>query len=189
MEFVHPIKSIEKISQMKEILKKHSIRDLLLFVAGINLGIRVQDLLNLKLEDVYDVETNSPREFLVMYDATTGKKNYFYINEQVSKVLMEYIKAYDLQSADFLFKSKKNDSPITRQQAYRIINGAAKEIGLDVNIGMHTLRKTFGYHAYRKGIAISILMDIFHHSTHAETLNYIGIDKKEVLPIRLDVNL
>lgn len=189
MEFVHPIKSIEKISQMKEILKKHSIRDLLLFVAGINLGIRVQDLLNLKLEDVYDLETNSPKEFLVINDANTGRKNYFYINEQVSKVLMEYIKAYDLQSTDFLFKSKKNDSPITRQQAYRIINGAAKEIGLDVNIGMHTLRKTFGYHAYRKGIAISILMEIFHHSTHAETLNYIGIDKKEALPIRLDVNL
>jgi len=189
MEFVHPIRSIEKITQMKKVLKKHSTRDLLLFVAGINLGIRVQDLLNLKLEDVYDVESNTVKEFLIIEDGVNDKKNYFYINEQVRKVLIEYIKQYDLKSSDFLFKSKKNDLPITRQQAYRIINGAAKEIGLEENIGMHTLRKTFGYHAYRKGIAISILMEIFHHSTHAETLNYIGINKHEKVHIRLDVNL
>ena len=189
MEFVHPIRSIEKISQMKQVLKKHSTRDLLLFVAGINLGIRVQDLLNLKLEDVYDFETNTTKEFLIIEDGVTEKKSYYYINKQVNKVLTEYIQKNDLKPTDFLFKSKKNDLPITRQQAYRIINGAAKEIGLEENIGMHTLRKTFGYHAYRKGIAISILMEIFHHSTHSETLNYIGINKQEKVHIRVDVNL
>ena len=56
-------------------------------------------------------------------------------------------------------------------------------------IGTHTLRKTFGYHAYRKGIAISILKSIYNHTTPSETLRYIGIDKNEEHYIKVDVNL
>ena len=94
-----------------------------------------------------------------------------------------------LEESDYLFKSRKNNNPITRQQAYRIINQAAREVGIEGNIGTHTLRKTFGYHAYRKGIAISILTKLFHHQSSAETLRYIGIDKNENYPIKVDVNL
>ena len=48
MEYVDPIKDIENIIAMKEILQKQSKRDLLLFVFGINTGIRISDLLSLK---------------------------------------------------------------------------------------------------------------------------------------------
>jgi integrase len=54
---------------------------------------------------------------------------------------------------------------------------------------MHTLRKTFGYHAYQKGIAISILMDIYNHHSPSETLKYIGINKDEKNVVKVDVNL
>ena len=92
---------------------------------------------------------------------------------------MNYLETVDLKETDYLFKSKKDSQPITRQQAYRIINSAAKEVGVPGKIGTHTLRKTFGYHAYRKGIAISILMGIYRHNTPSETLRYIGIDYNE----------
>ena len=96
----------------------------------------------------------------------------------------------DRNPSAYLFKSKKNDLPITRQQAYRIINNAAKEVGIIENVGMHTLRKTFGYHAYQKGVAISIIKRIFNQHSTAETLKYIGIDKSENSPpIKVDVNL
>ena len=49
MEYVDPIKDIEKINAIKKKLKKQSQRDLLLFVFGINTGIRVSDLLTLKV--------------------------------------------------------------------------------------------------------------------------------------------
>ncbi|KAB7670734.1 tyrosine-type recombinase/integrase [Bacillus sp. B1-b2] len=185
MEYVDPIKELESINAIKEILRKQSQRDLLLFVLGINTGIRVSDLLSLKVKDVIDDE--GMKEFLYITDSEETKA--YYLNGKVHVELEKYMKEQVLLEEDFLFKSKKNAQAITRQQAYRIINKAAKLVGITGKIGMHTLRKTFGYHAYRKGIAISILMDIYNHHSPSETLKYIGINKEDKKLVRVDVNL
>lgn len=187
MECVSPIKEINQINVIKEKLQKQSLRDYLLFVFGINTGIRVHDLLSLKVSDVWDGE--NVREFLTIAAEKGEAPKVHYLNQQINTALETYLAETNFKDSDFLFKSKKNNLPITRQQAYRIINGVAKEVGITEKIGMHTLRKTFGYHAYRKGIAISILMDIYNHHTHAETLRYIGIEKDEEPYIKVDVNL
>jgi integrase len=187
MEFVDPIKDIDQINAIKIILQKQSYRDLLLFSLGINTGIGISDLLSLKVEDVWT--GTEVKEFLILSDEKSGKTQDYYLNNQVTMVLENYLSYSNLVHSDYLFKSKKNNLPITRQQAYRIINQAAKLAGIEGKIGTHTLRKTFGYHAYRKGIAISILMSILHHQSPSETLNYIGIDKNEEHLIRVDVNL
>lgn len=184
MEYVDPIKDIEQINAIKENLKKQSQRDLLLFVFGINTGLRISDLLALKVRDVFDGE--KVKEFLyIEEDDVIG----YFINNAVKYEIENYFAQHDFKMEDYLFKSKKDLKPITRQQAYRIINNAAKEVGVIGKVGTHTLRKTFGYHAYRKGIAISILMSIYHHHSSAETLRYIGIDKDEKQVIKVDVNL
>lgn len=187
MEYVDPIKDIDKIIAIKNNLQQRSIRDLLLFVLGINTGIRVHDLLSLKINDIWD--GTQIKEFLHVCDSKNGENKGHFINNQVRTVLQKYLASREFIESDYLFKSKKDDLPITRQQAYRIINHAAKDVGITGKIGTHTLRKTFGYHAYRKGIAISILMSIFNHQTHAETLRYIGIEKNEEQLIKVDVNL
>lgn len=187
MEYVNPIKDIDKINAIKKNLQKQSLRDLLLFVLGINTGIRVHDLLSLKVKDISD--GTKIREFLYISDSKNEEQKAHYINNQVKTVLEKYLASREFKEDEYLFKSKKNDLPITRQQAYRIINQAGKEVGIIGKIGTHTLRKTFGYHAFRKGIAISILMSIYNHQTHAETLRYIDIDKDEKQLIKVDVNL
>lgn len=187
MEYVDPIKDIESINAIKDMLKKQSQRDLLLFVFGINTGIRVSDLLSLKVKDIWD--GNKIKEFLYLHDTKSGKLKAFYLNNRVQIELKNYLDSFNFKESDYLFKSKKDDKPITRQQAYRIINHAAKEVGIEGKIGTHTLRKTFGYHAYQKGIAISILMGIYNHQSPAETMRYIGIDENEKHKIKVDVNL
>jgi integrase len=187
LEYVNPIREIETIDAMKIKLRKQSQRDLLLFVFGINTGIRVSDLLSLKIEDVRD--GNQIKEFLFLTDEKTGQTRAHYINNAIKQELETFLCYQKLADHDYLFKSKKNDLPITRQQAYRIIHRAAEAVGIQEKIGMHTLRKTFGYHAYRKGIAISIIMDIFHHQSASETLRYIGINKQDKELIKVDINL
>ncbi|MED4400361.1 tyrosine-type recombinase/integrase [Metabacillus fastidiosus] len=187
MHYVDPIKDIESINAIKDILRKQSQRDLLLFVFGINTGIRVSDLLSLKVDDIWD--GTGVKEFLYLNDMSGDETRGYYLNHRVQFELKNYLNVIDLKKDDYLFKSRKNDQPITRQQAYRIINKVAKEVGIPGNVGMHTLRKTFGYHAYRKGIAISILMEIYNHHSPSETLRYIGIDKSEKRLIKVDVNL
>ncbi|MGD6802047.1 tyrosine-type recombinase/integrase [Rossellomorea vietnamensis] len=183
MEFVEPIRRIDDIYKMKKILYEQSKRDYLFFVLGVNTGMRISDLLQLRVKEVWDRE--NAREFFT--DPVIG--NSYYLNHVVKTALVDYLAQTSLTREDFLFKSKKNEFPITRQQAYRIINKAAQEAGVEGKIGTHTLRKTFGYHAYKKGIALSILQKIFNHSTPSETLKYIGIDIHTEEPIKVDVNL
>lgn len=50
---VQPIRSSEKLDDMKWSLKRHcSERDYILFLLGINTGLRVTDLLSLKIKDI-----------------------------------------------------------------------------------------------------------------------------------------
>ncbi|OIJ15726.1 site-specific integrase [Anaerobacillus arseniciselenatis] len=185
MEFVEAIKDRQKIREIKEILFKRSKRDYLLFTLGINTGLKISEILNIKKGEL--VEDDIIREFLVIEGTEETK---IFLNEQVKEAIDIYIPTVpSLSSDNYLFKSKKGDLPITRQQAYRIINSVAREVGIDSKIGTHTLRKTFGYHAYRGGVAISLLQKIFHHSSRGETMKYIGISKDEETYPKIDVNL
>ncbi|HDL4848392.1 TPA: tyrosine-type recombinase/integrase, partial [Staphylococcus aureus] len=89
-----------------------------------------------------------------------------------------------LEDEDYLFKSNKLDSeaqikPISRVQAYRILNHSAKSIGLS-EIGTHSMRKTFGYHYYKKTKDVALLMDLFNHSSQVVTLRYVGISQEVI---------
>ncbi|SHF83021.1 tyrosine-type recombinase/integrase [Ornithinibacillus halophilus] len=187
MEYVDPIKEIDSLNKIKALLKEKSKRDYLLFVFGINTGIRINELLNLKVHDVLD--RNEVKEFLIIPETEKHNEQTFFLNDNVKEAIKDYLSDIKLTGNDFLFKSKNYDTPITRQQAYRIINQAAKKAGINGKIGTHTIRKTFGYHAYKKGIAISILKSIYGHNTPSETLKYIGVNPQNEHPIRVDVNL
>ncbi|AST92581.1 tyrosine-type recombinase/integrase [Sutcliffiella cohnii] len=188
MEYVVPIKRVDQINRIKEILKKQSKRDHLLFVFGINTGLNISDLLLLKISDIWEGEQT--KDFLQLYDEKHKEVKKYYLNSKIEDAVKLYLNTKNEVFLDeYIFKSKKNNLPITRQQAYRIINHAAREAGITEKIGTHTLRKTFGYHAYKKGIAISILMSIYNHQTPAETFRYLGICKSDNYPVKVDVNL
>ena len=78
---------------------------------------------------------------------------------------------------------------LKRQQAYKIINDAARAIGIKENIGTHTLRKTFGYHAYQAGVSLAVLQKLFNHSAPSVTLSYISITQDELDDVYLNLNL
>ena len=80
-----------------------------------------------------------------------------------------------MRDHDYLFPSKKGGH-IGRVQAYTLLNDAAKEAGLE-DIGTHTLRKTFGYHFYKRTKDVALLQNIFNHSAPSVTLRYIGINQ------------
>jgi len=78
--------------------------------------------------------------------------------------------------SDYLFSSRKENKPIGRETAWRIINEAARACGVEGPIGTHTMRKTFGYHFYQRTKDVAMLQEIFGHSAPAITLRYIGIN-------------
>ena len=82
-----------------------------------------------------------------------------------------------MEEEEYLFQSRKGkDKPISRVQAYRILNSAGAKVGLK-EIGTHTLRKTFGYWHYKQNKDVALLQEIFNHSAPSVTLRYIGINE------------
>ncbi|SFV03812.1 site-specific integrase [Alicyclobacillus macrosporangiidus] len=187
MEFVQPIRDRRQIEAMKRVLRGSNLRDWLLFVLGINSGLRVSDLLSLKVADVW--ESGKVKDRISLRERKTGKMKDFPLSPNAKKAIQEYLASRDIGSEDEpLFMSRKGGA-LQRQQAWRILNRAARMVGIKERIGTHTLRKTFGYHAYRQGQDIVLLQKLFNHSSPAITLRYIGIQQDEIDDVYLTVNL
>jgi integrase len=166
---VQPIRDKAKIQQVKDELLKTGVRNYMMFVIGINTGLRVSDLLRLKVSDV----KNKPH--ILIREKKTGKAKRFLINSSLRVAINTYISDMTLVDDDYLFASQKGiNKPLTRVQAYNILNNVAKKCGLQ-EIGTHTMRKTFGYWHYKQYKDVAILQDIFNHSSPSITLRYIGI--------------
>ena len=201
MNSVEPIRDIKTIKSIRSILKSQSIRNELLFIFRINVGLRISDILELKIGDLVKSNFKTVKEYVIITEKKTGKTKKFYIGDIVKKVIENYIKELsNLDMSNYVFQSRKGKNmPITRQRAYRILNNAAEMIGLveknengviiSGEIGTHTLRKTFGYHAYRNGSSLELLMDIFNHSSKSQTLRYIGITEEQKKGVYLQSNL
>lgn len=169
MKIVQPIRDKSKIEAMKYQLLKKGLKNYMLFIIGINTGLRISDILRLKVNDV------KYRTHIIIKEQKTGKEKRFLINNQLREEIEKYIQ--NMNDDDYIFQSQKGlNRPITRVQAYRILNSAAKEIGIE-EVGTHTLRKTFGYWHYQMYKDVAILQDIFNHSSPSITLRYIGINQ------------
>ncbi len=184
MEFVEALTNKKQINAMKKYLKKHSERDFLLFVFGINTGLKISDILIARVVDVIEKE-GIVKDFYQV----AGSCKEVYLNSKVKKAILHYVQSHQLSLEDYLFQSSKTKKPITRQQAYRIIQQCAKAVGIEGKIGTNSLRKTFGFHAYKRGVAISLLQKHFNHSTPSETLRFLGISKSEKFRTEIDVDL
>ena len=138
MKIVQPIRDKNKIQKIE--LKKKGTRDYLLFITGINTGLRISDIIKLKVADVLD-DDRTVKSHITIIEQKTSKRKRFKINDTLSREFADYCKNLDM--TDYLFKSRKGQNEhITRVQAYRLLNTVAEKIGLE-EIGTHTLRKTF----------------------------------------------
>jgi integrase len=62
-------------------------------------------------------------------------------------------------------------------QAHRIVRAGGESIGLEVSC--HSLRKTFGYHAWKNGTPPALLMKIYNHSGFEVTKRYLCIEQED----------
>jgi integrase len=165
---VEPIRDLKKIQEIKKYLLERSYRDYFLFTFGINSGLRISDILPLRVADVKNTK------HLIIKEKKTGNIRKTLISSTLRQEIDDYT-AY-MQYTDYLFRSQKGNHPISRVQAWHIINEAAKACGVEGSIGTHTLRKTFGYHFYQTSKDVAMLQYIFGHSSPSITLRYIGIN-------------
>jgi integrase len=175
---VEPIRRLEDIRAIKKLLADKP-RDLLLFTMGINNGLRIGDLLQLRVRDVQHLQ---PGESLSVKEQKTGKANVLLVNKTTYRTLQDNLLAAKPEPDAFLFQSHKaKGKPLTVSSANRLIKGWCAQVNLRGNYGTHTLRKTFGYvQRVHFGIGFELLCKRFNHSSPVVTMRYLGIEDKEV---------
>jgi integrase len=170
MNEVNAIKSKKDFNAIKRSL--HG-RNRLLLTLGTAFGLRVSDLLTLKVGQLTG-------DSLTLTETKRSKTRTITFSKSVKAEL----KLLDgLQADDYVFASRKGNAPISRVQAYRILNDGVERAGLTTKlgkIGTHSLRKTFGYRLYENGVDITRIMTILSHSSERETLKYIGVTADEI---------
>ena len=174
---VEPIREIKNIKAIFK-LTQGKPRDHLLFVMGINNGLRAGDLVKLKVKQVRYLKIG---DTLTIKEGKTGKDNILVINKTVYKALQNYLDIVQPDDDAYLFASRKGDSHIKSQAVSKMVKGWAKEINLRGNYGAHTLRKTWGYiQRTVHGVGFEIICKRYNHSSPAITMRYLGIQDKEV---------
>jgi len=195
---VIPFKSKKDIEKVKQYLMgKQDKRDFALFVVGINIGLRTQDLVSLKVSDVSSSRTSIHRVVQVI-EQKTGKIRAFELNDTAVGAIRLYLNSlptYDPNS--WLFPSRKSnvgEGHLTVDAVRRIIKDFCRELHIQGNFGAHSLRKTFGYWVYISGVQknpliLVTLQRIFNHSSQTTTMRYIGIESSEISNIYRNLNI
>ncbi|MBN8234720.1 tyrosine-type recombinase/integrase [Halobacillus kuroshimensis] len=170
MNTAEPIKDLKIVNEVMDVYEKGSKQYLLLAYA-LNTGLRISDILKANVQD-------SLKGIWKEREQKTGKEKIIQLNAKLQLLIRDYVEANNLQENDYLFYSNKDRSkPISRVQAHRIVAKAGDMVG--VTLSCHSLRKTFGYIAYKKDVDLSLLQYIFNHSSQSVTLRYIGITQDE----------
>ena len=217
-----PLKTEEEIKAMAQVLatpsgnteykRQLALRNVTLFHLNIHLGLRVSDLIRLKVSDFF-TKDGRPRQSATLYvqEKKTKKGREIEVRPQVAEMLSNYVQKAGLQYDDWLAWSRRAQEDTTQKagsnrnidligekvisgESYaNIITKAAKELGWASELyGSHTLRKTFGYRMYRNACikgsdhgrsALTTICKIFGHSSEAITMIYIGIDKEEIMAL------
>ena len=168
-------------------LKRCNFRNYTLIVLGVYTALRISDLLRLKWVDVYDFEAEAFRSHIVISERKTGKQKKIALNDKAIHALRLCFQA---RRGDFVFANNRRDqAPISRVQAWRIIKAAAEVIGATGRIACHSLRKTFGYFAWKSGVLPVMLMDIYNHSSFEITRRYLGIAQEDRDKVYLAMSL
>ena len=174
---VEPIRNERDIKAIRKLISDNT-RNHLLFVMGINNGLRVGDLLKLKIKDVKHLKADDSTN---IKEGKTGKQNILVINKTVHKVLTQYLTEEQHSDDEYLFKSKKGDHPLTVQAVNAYIKNWTSTINLRGNYGAHSLRKTWGYiQRTNYGVGFEVICKRFNHQSPAVTMRYLGITDKEV---------
>jgi integrase len=117
----------------------------------------------------------------LLTEKKTGKARRIVINAFLRGVLKKYLRVFkDARPGDYLFCGRDRALPLSRVRAWKIVKEAAGAVGVEGNISCHSLRKTFGYHAWKKHIPVAVIMEIFNHSSFAVTRRYLGIGQEEL---------
>ncbi len=168
---VQPLRTATEIQQFLHAVSvgRYSKRNRFLVLLGMNTGLRMSDIVRLRVADVKQIYN------CTITEQKTGKKRLLYL-ASIREEVLTYIDG--LSDSNYLFISNYG-RPLRVNSVYKIFQKAALQMHRQ-DIGTHTLRKTFGYHYYQQTHDIATLMILLNHSSESVTKRYLGIEELDI---------
>lgn len=182
MATTEPIRDKHQVKELADFYyKKGQYRNYLLVTLCVHTALRISDLLSICWADVYDFERGQIRTSITITEKKTGKSKIIALHKNIVAALKLCIKNANPKA--FIIENRRTHKAISRVQAYRLIRAAAENLEFQNRVSCHSLRKTFGYHAWKNGVSPAVIMEIYNHASLATTRRYLGVsqdDKNEV---------
>ena len=189
---VYPFRSEEDLNAMHSYFVEHKQdRNDLMFIVGVNVGLRAGDLLSLRWDMVIE-ENGNVVAGVTVREEKTNKYRTFYFNDSCKRALLSYYESHHPERESYVFASQKGNN-LNVRSACKILKTAAKSCGIKYNVGTHSLRKTFGYHQLKAhqddAMFLCQLQKMFGHSSPEITLRYCGLESEKLQQYYNDINL
>lgn len=177
MAEVEAIKNPDDIKLIGHLLERRCSRQMAnVWRVGLNLALRISDLLAIKFSDIEGGR-------LMITEGKTNKRAEIKLNNK-AQILINDIQLSHPNHI-YLFQSYRSQHtinslphPISRRAVGNAFALVGEELGL--KLGTHSMRKTRGFHLYKKTKDIARVMKMLRHSSEAVTLRYIGITQQEI---------
>jgi len=189
MATTQPIRNKNQVRQLATYyLNRGEIRNHVLIILGVNTALRISDLLRLTWDNVYNFEKGRVRSSITLVEMKTQKEKTIALNHSAISALTLLASGCAGQGR-FLIENPRTGRAISRIQAYRLIRAAAEALEFQERVSCHSLRKTLGYHAWKKGVSLAIIMEIYNHSSLAVTRRYLGVTQDDKDAVYLEIDL
>ncbi len=177
--------SIEEINSMINNIdktKKESERNIAIIETLYGCGLRVSELINLKISDLYFEED---------FVKVTGKGNKQRL-VPVSEVNKQCINTYlinsrtklniDSRSSDIIFLNR-NGYKLTRAMIFTIVKSLSKKAGIKKTISPHSFRHSFATHLLENGADLKTIQQLLGHESITTTEIYMHLDNKALVNV------
>ena len=189
MKTTQPIRKRKHLRKLVNYyLKLGKIRNYVLIVMAYFTALRISDLLRLKWDDVYNFKLGKVRTEIYIVEKKTKKSKIIAINKELAQALALFA-PNNAKQGIFIFENPRTGNAISRIQAHRLIRAAAEALKFNFRVSCHSLRKTFGYWAYKSGKHLAVIMKIYNHSSIDVTMRYLGITQDEINRVYLNIKL
>ena len=171
-------------------LLRGQYRNHAMIVLGSHTALRISDLLRLRWSDVYDSRSGKFKKRFSLTEGKTKKRKIVTLHPKAIEAL-NLLFEHRRKDSEFIFAGNRKDGrAISRIQAWRVIHAAVELLHIAGIIAPHSLRKTFGYHAWAdNNMPAVVLMEIFNHSSFEVTRRYLGIGQDELDEAYLSISL
>jgi integrase/recombinase XerD len=172
------IKEIEMLIESIDLTHPQGPRNKAIIETLYGSGLRVSELINLKISDLYFDED------LILINGKGNKQRLVPMGNMSKKQIKIYIsdhrKTKDIRYRDTLFLNR-NGRNISRVMIFNIVNELAKKNNIKKKISPHTFRHSFATHILENGADLRTIQQMMGHENITTTEIYMHLDSKHLL--------